>query len=228
MPKASPPPELSPHLDAIGRAWVGISSGLEVDRHRKALAKAQDAGLQAAVGLAKRKRGVSFTSPGESSYPEIIAENIRNLRLEAGWTQQQLADAMTAIGFTWARETAVEVERTGRKVQLEEVVGIAALFGIPIMELLLPDNQTAIVVGNASTDRGQLSELMLGRGGKIGNGGADWLAPLYIVGGGKTIERPAVDLWQNRGTSPGGPRELTVRGRGVRDGTHREAPAKAP
>jgi transcriptional regulator with XRE-family HTH domain len=203
--RSSPQPELTPYLDAIGNALAAIASDRDVDTHEVALPKALDAALQAAVGLAKRKRGVSWTSLFESSYTAIIAENLRNLRLEAGWTQQQLANAMTAIGFGWARETAVEVERYGRKLQLEEVLGIAALFSVPVVELLLPDEETALDMPKAHLEREQLRELMVGRGGRIGEGGADWVAGIYALGGGRTVERPAVDLWQNRKAKSGGP-----------------------
>ena len=197
------PTELTAPLDAIGKALAGISSDQDVDAHQQSLYRALDAGLQAAVALARRKQQTSWTRPLEASFTEIVAFNLRNLRLEAEWTQQQLAEAMTAIGFTWARETVVEVERTGRKVQLEEIVGIAALFGVPMVELLLPDDKTALEMPGTSLNRPQLTEFTLGQGGVIGEGGPEWVASTRVLGQDQTVDRPAPDLWRNRRKSRG-------------------------
>ncbi len=200
MPKASSPPELSPHLDAIGRAWVGIEFG----------SGGRQTPESASQGAGRWTSGSGGPGQANAGSPLRVPANPRTRKSSprisetCGWrlggpNNSWPTHAMTAIGFTWARETAVEVERTGRKVQLEEVVGIAALFGIPIIESpCRTTRQQSLWEAPPSTDpHAQLSELMLGRGGKIGNGGADWLALLYIVGGGKTIERPAVDLSAN-------------------------------
>jgi transcriptional regulator with XRE-family HTH domain len=200
LPRQSPPlpAELKSYVDAIGKALTAIGSDPHVATNQGVLSRAVDAAIQAAVGLARKRSGTSWTNPSEVSFTEIVAENLRNLRLEAGWTQQQLADSMAAIGLTWVRETVVEVERTGRKMQLEEVVGVAGLFGVPVLELLLPDEATVLALPEASIGRAQLTELMLGQGGELGEGGRDWVAAVYVLGAGKTIERPAVDLWRHR------------------------------
>ena len=202
LPRKPPPPaELTSHLEAIGKALDAIGSDQDDPRNQRALSTAVDAALQTAVRLAKEKRSSSWSSPGEATFTEIIAGNVRRLRLEAGWTQQQIADAMAVIGFGWGRETSVEVERTGRKMQLEEVVGIAALFGVPVLDILLPDDDTALDLPRTNIDRAQLCEMILGRGGEMGEGGPDWIAAVSVLGAGRAVERPAVDLWQTRGKS---------------------------
>ena len=152
------PAELVSFVDDITDVLVAIASGQDDGDNQQALSEAVDAALQAAVVLERKKRGgASWSTPGEASFTEIIAENVRNLRLEAGWTQQQVADAMAEIGFNWSRETTVEIERTGRKVQLEELMGIAALFGVPVLELLMPDDDTVLDLPRTGIDGGRFA-----------------------------------------------------------------------
>ncbi len=129
--------------------------------------------------------------------------NIKALRNEAGWTQERLAGAMAAAGFSWKRITCAEVEVGSRRISLEELLGIAMLFSVPALELLIPDDSVALDMPMADVKGPQVEELLLGSGGRLGRGGVEWTAPLSVLAmTGRTDERPAPDLWRARGSRP--------------------------
>ena len=76
---------------------------------------------------------------------DVISQNIRKGRLEAGLTQQDLAEAMESRGFAWRRETVAQSEGDGRTVSISELLGLCQIFEKPLEELLVPtrlDEQT--------------------------------------------------------------------------------------
>ena len=218
MPRsANAQSRLTPAVKAVEEALVGISTGEQMDNHEEALYDALDRGLRTAISMARQSRtGSRWTQPPEMSFSAVIAANLRSLRLDAAWTQQQLAEAMAAAGFRWTRETVVEVERKavedpeaenrGRRVQLEELLVLAALFGVPVLELLIPDQETVLGMPNTSLDRDDVISLFVGRGGILGSGGPAWSAPMSVFKE-NDFERPAKELWRARrvGDSSGGP-----------------------
>jgi len=68
---------------------------------------------------------------------ELIGGNIRSLRVAAGLTQAELADAMRAIGLeTWQRQTVAETEAGRRDVTVEELIAVAAFFEMPLFGIV--------------------------------------------------------------------------------------------
>lgn len=68
---------------------------------------------------------------------EIVARSIKRLRVTAELTQEGLAEHMQKLGFvTWKRITVAEVESGKRRLGLEEMIGIAILFQVPLGHLL--------------------------------------------------------------------------------------------
>lgn len=147
-----------------------------------------------------------------TTFTGTISDHIRQLRKEAGWTQAELADAMAQLGFRWRRVTVAEVETAGmaeaeelrrspRRVNWEELLGLAALFGEPMVKFLLPkDNYLDFPTGEVSPE--DVEELVIGKGGTVGDGGASWETAGRVCGDsiGGAEKRPAVALWRRRRT----------------------------
>jgi len=201
----APASELQPHLKAITEAIAAISRGESPQDHVEAVYRATDSAIREAWSLAPHGP-LSWDSPLSASFAEIIGDNVRVLREEAEWSQEQLALAMERAGFAWKRLTVTQVEGTSRRLSLEELLAIAALFAVPAIKLMLPDERTALEWPNSDLQAAAVHELFLGRGGSVGEGGVRWRVPIAALGGPADARdyRPAVDLWRNRRASSGG------------------------
>lgn len=67
---------------------------------------------------------------------EVIGRRLHDLREQAGWTQQQLADAMRATGSKMHRSTIGKIEAGERAVSIGEAAQFAKVLGVPLTELL--------------------------------------------------------------------------------------------
>jgi transcriptional regulator with XRE-family HTH domain len=68
---------------------------------------------------------------------EVVARSVKWVRESARITQQQLADDMGRLGFVnWKRITVAEVESGKRRLSVEEMIGIAVLFDVPVAYLM--------------------------------------------------------------------------------------------
>lgn len=127
-----------------------------------------------------------------------LARNLRHMRKDvARWTQQELADAMNEMGQDWKQVTVADAERASRPIYVDELVALAALFGVPVARLLLPQEQE-LDVGDpvAVVGLDTLRELIVGEGGALGEGGPDWQAARSIAGADEDDYRPANDYWE--------------------------------
>lgn len=81
-------------------------------------------------------------SPDEA--PRIIAANVRRLRRERGWKQEEAADALHAAGGpSWSKATwsALETSANGDRVRAfsaTEVAYLAVTFDVPVGDLYAP------------------------------------------------------------------------------------------
>ena len=66
----------------------------------------------------------------------IFARRLREVRLQAEATQQQLADRMTAVGHKMHRSAIAKIEVGDRPVSIGEAVQLAGILGVPLMELV--------------------------------------------------------------------------------------------
>lgn len=150
----------------------------------------------ALVGAVEAAEGLADDEPaGEPvELGMVVAANVRALRREAGWTQASVAGAMADVGFAWRRITVAEVESGGRRLQLEEMFGLAGLYGVPVTTLLLPGPEP-VAWFDRTLPAAQVVELVLGRAGMGGGGGPDWLPGLLVSG--RQSGRPAHDLWRS-------------------------------
>lgn len=124
---------------------------------------------------------------------ETVGSNLKRLRESARWTQQQVATAMTDIGFGWNQATVTQTEGgTRRRASFEELFGLAALFARPVAEFLIPvghglDLNEMLEVGGRDA-----AELVLGSGATPGTGGPRWRAAARVSA--SAAMRPAPDL----------------------------------
>jgi transcriptional regulator with XRE-family HTH domain len=66
----------------------------------------------------------------------IFARRLREVRQQAGITQQQLADWMTRVGHKLHRSAVAKIELGERPVTIGEAVQLAGILGVPLMELV--------------------------------------------------------------------------------------------
>lgn len=187
------PPAVRDQLDAAADALAAVGEGADVVNE---VYRAVDAAVRAASVHARRREQGQWSTTFAASFAQIIGENLKGLRTEAGWTQAQLAQAMAQIGFPWQRVTVAEVEGAARRVSLEEVVGLAALFSMPALRIILPDSDTALDWTQGDLEPDTVRELFLGQAGVLGEGSLSFAAAAEAAGSPKKDDhRPAVDLW---------------------------------
>ena len=76
--------------------------------------------------------------PGSLFPSQVLAENLKRARGARGLNQGDVAERMTALGHGWARHTVGEVERHGRTVTTDELLGLAATLAVSVVGLLDP------------------------------------------------------------------------------------------
>ena len=74
----------------------------------------------------------------------VIANNIRRLRRQRGWTQADLILELSKRHVQWSRSTAADVESPGRRaVPIGELMVLAMVVGEPVAALLRPAHEDA-------------------------------------------------------------------------------------
>jgi transcriptional regulator with XRE-family HTH domain len=68
----------------------------------------------------------------------IFARRLREARDERVWTQQDLSDALDALGAPMDRTTIAKLEKQQREVRLDELIAIAAALDVAVLHLILP------------------------------------------------------------------------------------------
>ena len=139
--------------------------------------------------------------------PRGQGQRIKELRAEAGWTQASLADAMKPY-FKWTRITVAEIETETRRLTLEELLLLAALFGEPMVSFLIPTDNTWLEPPSRDIYPDHLREMVLGAAGSVGSGGSSWKAASQVAT--DPAPRPAADLWRRRsaGAGPDAPSDI--------------------
>lgn len=71
--------------------------------------------------------------------PEVLAgQELRRLRTVCGWSQEEVARRMADYGYDWHQTTVGRTETATRPLRLNEAVALAALFGIPVTQMIAP------------------------------------------------------------------------------------------
>jgi transcriptional regulator with XRE-family HTH domain len=72
-------------------------------------------------------------------YAEVLAKNVRAARARKGFEQEPVAARMRALGFSaWRRQTVAGVEKNGRRLAADEVLGLAIALETSLTSLLEP------------------------------------------------------------------------------------------
>jgi transcriptional regulator with XRE-family HTH domain len=84
-------------------------------------------------------------TPGPAAAVEAtFARRLRELRLTADTTQQQLADRMTAAGYKMGHSTISKIETGDRPVTIGEAIQFAAELGVDLPALTTPRQPPAL------------------------------------------------------------------------------------
>lgn len=133
------PEDVRERASVLLEGLARLASGAEVHEVADAVDRAYEAVYDAARAAGEARRGDrSKIIERLVSFGDIIADHLRSRRAWAGWTQTQLAQAMARLGFDWKRQTVAEVELGTRRVSLEELLGMAALFSESLPSLIRP------------------------------------------------------------------------------------------
>jgi transcriptional regulator with XRE-family HTH domain len=133
---------------------------------------------------------------------EVTATRLRSAREAAGLTQAEMAGVMQKLGYAWRRITVAEVEGGTRRVALEELIGLSALYGVPVLAFVLPTQSQFVRIpphGGALVWPQHIVELFLGQDGVLGHGGTSLNAARVVAGCAPGVPdwRPAQRLWAN-------------------------------
>lgn len=74
--------------------------------------------------------------PPSDRSDSIFARRLREVRQQAGVTQQQMATRMTEAGHKLHRSAVAKIELGERPVTIGEAVQLAGILGVPLMELV--------------------------------------------------------------------------------------------
>lgn len=74
----------------------------------------------------------------EESISEVVRARVGEIRKLRRLAQKEVAERMADIGFAWHRQTVGQVEAGTRKLTVDEVVGLAAVLGTTVRQLLSP------------------------------------------------------------------------------------------
>jgi transcriptional regulator with XRE-family HTH domain len=66
---------------------------------------------------------------------KVIAQKIRQLRIERGWSQEDLAERMTRYGWPMHQTTIAKLEAGKRPIRAGEVFALTLVFGLPPLAL---------------------------------------------------------------------------------------------
>jgi transcriptional regulator with XRE-family HTH domain len=77
---------------------------------------------------------------GHIATPEQLAGRLlASLRKERGWSQAEVARRMRPYGYSWVQSTVGRIESGERPLRLNELVHVAAMFGVSPLQLLVPN-----------------------------------------------------------------------------------------
>jgi transcriptional regulator with XRE-family HTH domain len=69
---------------------------------------------------------------------QVLADNLRGLRLLRRLEQEHIAEQMRRLGHRWSRATVSQVERYRRNVTVNELLGLSIVLEVPMLKLTDP------------------------------------------------------------------------------------------
>jgi transcriptional regulator with XRE-family HTH domain len=79
---------------------------------------------------------------------KVFALRVQEARKSRGWTQQELAKQVNAIGYPMSRVTVTKIEKGAERAanaSLSEVLAIAAALGVPLVHLLTSRDDSQVL-----------------------------------------------------------------------------------
>jgi len=190
------PEEARRHVETLVDALVTLMIADSTERSeainesRKALVAAQVAALQARplhLEANRKAETMEFTN--------VVARRLQEHRKEATLTQANLASAMQWCGFDkWTRVTVAEVEGGARKVSLDELLALASLYSVPMVDFMLPRHRESVRSHLGEANSSVIRAMVVGP-----SDGPDWAPARALTFGDEGEDwRPAHRLWANR------------------------------
>jgi transcriptional regulator with XRE-family HTH domain len=68
----------------------------------------------------------------------LAGKQLRRIRLDRGWTQQDVAERMRPFGYNWLKSTVNRIEGGKRALRVNELEDLARMLGLPREMLLTP------------------------------------------------------------------------------------------
>ena len=78
-------------------------------------------------------------SPKAPTAEDVAGRQLRVLRQGRGWTQQEVANRMRKLGYSWQQSTIGKIEAAQRPLRLNELADLAATLGVPVTHFLRPN-----------------------------------------------------------------------------------------
>ena len=66
-------------------------------------------------------------------WESTFGEKVRQWRRVRGWSQEELAEMMTMLGFDMHQTTVAKLERGARPLRVSEAVALSQVFGVPAL-----------------------------------------------------------------------------------------------
>lgn len=120
-----------------------------------------DAALRVLDGLPRKARPAI---PHSLTLDNLPAVHMRQLRWETRMTQPKLAEAMVGLGFTnWTPGTVAEVQRFARRLRLDEIAGLAHIFGLTVPDMLRVPKRVGLEFGDQTLDHDDATRMTGGQ-----------------------------------------------------------------
>jgi transcriptional regulator with XRE-family HTH domain len=94
-----------------------------------------------------------MTTP-DQTYASAIVANIMRARAKLRLSQKALGNRMKALGFSWRQQIVNAVETGERRLQVDELLGLALALETTLQELLSPsdsDRETSLAIPSGET-----------------------------------------------------------------------------
>ena len=72
-------------------------------------------------------------------FNQRVGANLRALRAITGLSQTQLAEAMSARGYSWQQQTVLKIEKGARPLRFEEADALTSVFGCTLEDVRARD-----------------------------------------------------------------------------------------
>lgn len=188
MARPQMPKEIAEHVRVFEERLAQLAEGAAPAEVVNDILRASDQAIRAAQTVARQQDKQPRRTAAVLTSWQVIGFNLGQIRRGAGISQAELATAMDRAGFPWKRITVAEVEGGKRRTSIEELLGLAAVFGVPVVRLLVPHHSDCMTLTDGQPgqrrvlDAGEVEELLVGQAGKVGRGGAAWQAARRAAG----------------------------------------------